>query len=148
MIGGWEADFGAVLTPARRLATAMAHAHLAAGDDVIMPQLAAKLDQVACFEDAAARADAAYLEVALIVDPDEQVERFRGRSRTSEHEEHVGRYIESRGGATVLRRIHAHFNEYLADRPGARRLDTSGKTEEQSYLDLLTQLRSASRNTT
>lgn len=140
MIGGWRADFGAALAPARRLATAMAHTHLAAGGDVIMPQLATRLDQVACFEDAAARAGARYLEVALIVDPDEQVHRFRSRSHTSELEEHIERYIESRGGVTLLHRIHGHFAEYLGGRPEALQLDTAAKSIREAYTELLTLL--------
>ncbi len=140
MIGGWERDFAATLTPARRLATAMAETHLASGRDVIMPQLATSLDQVACFEEAAIRTGSTYLEIALLVEPEEQVVRFRGRPPATEPERHIGEYIEGRGGATVLNRIHRHFAEYLQSRPNAKHLDTRQRSVDATYRALLTEV--------
>ncbi len=141
MIGGWKNDFFATLTPARRLATAMAEAHLETGRDVVMPQLVTSHDQVACFEEAAARARAGYLEIALLVEAHEQVRRFKSRSATSEHGEHIGQYIEAQGGATLLHRIHRHFSEYIRDRPNARYVGTQDKTVGESYDAVLATIR-------
>ncbi|UMG92862.1 AAA family ATPase [Nocardioides sp. TF02-7] len=137
MIGGWQHDFAAALTPTRRLAVAMAETHLHNGGDVVMPQLITRHDQVVLFEDAAARAGAAFVEIALLVDPQEQTRRFFSRPGGTEHEDHIGRRIAARGGEEVLHRIHRHLLEYLASRPHPRRVPTHGTTPEQSYNRLL-----------
>ena len=137
MIGGWRDDFGAALAPARRLATAMAETHLRTGFDVVMPQLVTSVDEAVGFEAAAARAGARYLEIALVVDPDEQVTRFRARATHNPVEEHIQQYVDAKGGDLLLRRIHRHFTEYLGRRPLARRVETSGRSADSSYAAVL-----------
>ena len=141
LIGGWRDNFGGTLAPARRIATVMAETHLASGHDVVMPQLATSLDQVQCFEDAAARAGASYVEIGLIVDRREQVRRFRAKSNRSHVDQHIQRYVESKGGEALLERIHRHFTEYLKKRPLARRVDTDGLDPDATYTAFLSALR-------
>jgi len=133
LIGGWQGDFSAVLPAARRLALSMATTHLTGGDDVVMPQLVTSPDEARRFEEAAAVAGAAYVEVALLADPAEQSRRFRARSATSEIDAEIGRYIDERGGDAVLRRIHGHLTAYLGDRPDALRVETDGLDPESTY---------------
>lgn len=132
LLGGWQDDFGAALEPARRLAIAMAESHLADGRDVVLPQLVTSVEQARRFEDAASRAGARYVEVALLAGADEQADRFRTKDRVSEVDRHVSRYLEERGGDEVLARIHRHHAAYLAQRPEARHLVTDGLTVEET----------------
>ncbi len=137
LIGGWEDDFGATLAPARRIALAGAAAHLASGHDVVMPQLVTHVDEAARFEAAATRAGATYVEIVLTVSTTEQARRFDGKHRVLGVDAHVGRYIQERGGATLLERIHGHVAAYLDQRPDARRLVTDGLDPDATYDALL-----------
>ena len=141
LIGGWQYNFGSTLAPARKIATAMAETHLASGHDVLMPQLVTSLNAVQCFEDAAARVGANYVEIALIVDPIEQVRRFRAKSDRSQIDRHIQRFVDSKGGDTLLERIHRHFTEYLEERPLARHLSSDGLDQEAGYNVLRATLR-------
>lgn len=137
LIGGWRDDFTGCLEPARRLALAMAGAHLASGHDVVLPQLITAVDQARRFERAAEGAGADYLEVALVAPPAEQACRFRSKVRSTAVELHVRDHLEERGGDVVLERIHGHVEDYLARRPRARRLETGGQDAEHSYRELV-----------
>jgi len=133
LIGGWQDDFGGALAPARNIAIAMAGAHLASGKDVVMPQLVTNLGEARRFEKAAAGAGARYVEIALIVDPLEQIRRFRTKSARSHVERHIRQTVDAKGGDTLLERIHRHFTDYLAERPLARRLSTDGLAPGTTY---------------
>ena len=54
----------------------MAEAHLRTGWDVVMPQLETSVDETERFQLTAERAGAEYVEIALSVEPAEQVRRF------------------------------------------------------------------------
>ncbi|QZY28394.1 AAA family ATPase [Nocardioides coralli] len=140
LLGGWRDDFGAALAPARRLALAMAAAHLASGKDVVLPQLVTSEAEACRFEAAATDAGATYVEVALLVSTAEQTERFTAKRRVTAVERHVGNYLKERGGETVLARIHAHHRDYLAHRPRALRLSTDGHSPDETYDALVTLL--------
>src|SRR6476619_3112329 len=60
LIGGWRENFFGVVSQARRIAIAMAEAHLQNGCDVVMPQLMTNVGEAERFESAAVRADAEY----------------------------------------------------------------------------------------
>lgn len=137
LIGGWQNDFFASLAPARRIAIAMAETHLASDHDVVMPQLVTRLDEAQRFEAAASRVGGNYIEIALVVDPLEQVRRFRAKSSRSHIDRHIERSVDSKGGDTLLVRIHRQFSEYLESRPRARLVSTDGLDPEASY-DALT----------
>ncbi|MEJ7794062.1 MAG: AAA family ATPase [Nocardioides sp.] len=140
LIGGWQEDFFGSLPAARNLALAMASDHLARGTDVVMPQLVTAVDQATRFEAAAGHAGAAYVEIALHVEPHEQALRFRGKPEASPVDRHVKQYIEDKGGDATLRRIRGHFLSYLTDRPLAQRLDTDGMDPDATYDVLLAAL--------
>ncbi|MGI5190638.1 AAA family ATPase [Promicromonospora sp. CA-289599] len=65
-------DARSTAEPARALGLAMVTVHLRGGDDVVVPQLVARSDQVARFADAAARAGARFLHI-LVEAPDDVV---------------------------------------------------------------------------
>lgn len=102
LIGGWRENFFAALSPARHLALAMAEAHLLNGWDVVMPQLVTNVGEAERFEAAAERAGAEYLEIALTVDPVEQVNRFRAKARCSEVGAHIERSVTAEGETTCF----------------------------------------------
>ena len=141
LIGGWRENFFGALSPARHLALAMAEAHLRNGWDVVMPQLVTSVDEAERFEAAAERAGAEYLEIALTVDPVEQVNRFRAKAKCSEVGVHIERAVTAEGGDNLLRRIHQHFGTYIALRPAALRLSTTGTDVDESYAQVLAVLK-------
>jgi predicted kinase len=142
LIGGWRNDFFTTVSPARDIAVAMAETHLRSGDDVVMPQLVTTTAQAQRFEQAAQRAGARYVEVALMLEPAQQVGRFRVKARGSDVAAQIERAVDAEGGDAVLKRIHQHFTEYLEDRREVLRLDVSGDVD-QSYGALLKALSSS-----
>lgn len=140
LIGGWERDFFEALRPARDLAVAMAQSHLAAGRDVVMPQLVKDLGEAERFEAAAARADAVYVEVALTATPTVQVARFRTKTSSSPPDEQIGGTVDLQGGDASLERINRHFCEYVVQRPHARHIDTDRLDLAGTYRTLLSAL--------
>lgn len=132
LIGGWRNNFFATLSSARDIAIAMAETHLRSGSDVVMPQLVTATGQAERFEEAAQRAGARYVEVALMLEPAQQIGRFRAKGRHSEVAAQIERAVDAEGGDAVLKRIHQHFTDYLEHRRGVLRLDVSGDVN-QSY---------------
>lgn len=143
LIGCWEQDFFAAVGPARRLAIAMAETHLKAGHDVVLPQLVTDLVEAARFEAAAARAGAVYVEVALIATPAVQRARFHDKTSRSYLDEQIGRAVSLSGGDALLKGIHRHFVEYLAQRPLARHISTDRLDVAATYKALLSALKVA-----
>ena len=132
LIGGWRNNFFATVSSARDIAIAMAEAHLRSGTDVVMPQLVTATAQAERFERAAQRAGAKYVEVALMLEPGEQVGRFRVKSRDSEVAAQIERAVDAERGDAGVKRIHQQFTDYLERRRGVLRLDVSGDVD-QSY---------------
>ena len=137
LIGGWRDDFFAVLPAARRIASAMADAHLRDGRDVVLPQLVTNLDEVARFETTTKLAGAEYVEIALTVGLTEQVRRFRLKSNRSEVNAEVDRVVTAHGGRDFLERVRGHFDAYMAQRPQSLGLVTTGADAGESYARLL-----------
>jgi len=135
LIGGWRNDFFATVSLARDIAIAMAETHLGSGRDVVIPQLVTSVAQAERFEQAAHSVGATYVEVALMVEPDEQIGRFRVKAKGSAVAAEVERAVDAEGGDAVLTRIHRHFNECLAQRPAVLRLDASSDVA-RSYRQL------------
>ncbi len=133
LVGGWRDDFSRAFATARQLALALAADHLARGQDVVMPQLVALVDEARQFEEVAERAGATYVEVLLVVEPAEQVRRFREKSPGSDVDREIGRYLDAHGGDDVLRRIHGHLSAYAEQRPRAHRVVTDGLDTQATY---------------
>ncbi len=141
LIGGWRENFFGVVSQARRIAIAMAEAHLQNGCDVVMPQLMTNVGEAERFESAAVRADAEYIEIALTVELAELTRRFHTKAKYSELNAQVERAVTAEGGDNLLQRILQQFGTYLEQRPEAVRLNTSGADPAESYSQVLTVLK-------
>jgi predicted kinase len=139
LIGGWRENFPAALGIARERGRALATRHLREGYDVVLPQLVTSYDRAPGFEEAAREADATYVEVALLVDEEEHLQRLRGKQPTNDVEERIQTWLTD-PDSDVVDRIRGHLAEYLADRPRTIRLDTTGIGEEESYARVLNAL--------
>ena len=135
LIGGWQDDFSATFGIARGHGLALATRHLADGRDVVLPQLVTSHEQGPRFELAAEAAGAAYVEVALLVDVDQQRRRLRSKTPTTEVEARIQDLLEE-PGSDLVERIRGHLDEYLADRPATLRLDTTHLSEDETYAEL------------
>ena len=135
LIGGWRDNFWETLKPARLLAASMAETHLRSGHDVVMPQLATRLDEVADFEAVCARTGAEYREIVLTLDRQRALARFAARAASDDRAPHryIDEIIAQSGGSVVLERIHDHMTAYLSDRPGCAVVPTDGHDIEKTY---------------
>ncbi|MGB6454440.1 MAG: AAA family ATPase [Streptosporangiaceae bacterium] len=80
-LGRWREDRGAAGLAARRITLAAARAHLAAGHDVVVPQLVARLEFIEQLEVAALDSGAAFREVMLLDEQGSLRSRYRDRVR-------------------------------------------------------------------
>jgi dienelactone hydrolase len=139
LIGGWREDFYSAFGIARAHARALATWHLREGYDVVLPQLVTSYDRGPGFEESAREAEATYVEVVLLVEDEEHLRRLGDKKPASEIEAHIQASLED-PDSDVLDRIRRHLAEYLAERPQAIRLDTTGMGEDASYARLLNAL--------
>jgi hypothetical protein len=142
LIGGWRVNFSAALEMARGHGRALATRHLGEGhNDVVFPQLVTVHDRDPDpgLEETAREANATYIEVVLLVDHEENLQRLRGKQPTNEIETQIQTWLED-PDSDLIDRIRHHLNEYLAERPQAIRLDTTGLGEDVSYERLLNAL--------
>ena len=114
----------------------MATRHLREGFDVVLPQLVTSHDRGPGFEEVAREAGATYIEVALLVDPEEHLQRLRGKEPISEIEACTQSLLED-PESDLVDRFRQHLAEYLAERPQTIRLDTTGLGPDASYARLL-----------
>lgn len=141
LIGGWKENFSAALEMARGHGRELAMRHLRGGYDVILPQLVTSHDRDPDpgFEEAAGAANATYIQVALMVDDQEHLQRLLGKRPNNEVEARIQTALEA-PDADLVDRIRRHLDEYLAKRPQTIRLDTTGLGEDASYQRLLNAL--------
>jgi hypothetical protein len=104
------------------------------GHDVVLPQLVTTPGRGPGFEEAARAADATYVEVALLVDHEEHLERLHGKQPTIEIEARIQTRLED-PDSDLVERIRRHLAEYLTDR--TIRLNTTGPGPEASSARLL-----------
>lgn len=137
LIGRWKDDFSAALEMARGHGREVAARHLRNGYDVIFPQLVTVHDRDPdpAFEEAARATGATYIEVALVVDDHEHLQRLRANRPTSEVEQRIQTALED-PNSDLVDRIRDHLADYLSRRPHAIRLDTTGLGEHATYLRL------------
>jgi predicted kinase len=129
LVGGWQDDFAGTVKLVRPLALAMAATHLAAGHDVVMPQLVTDRGQRASFAETAASAGADYRELVLLAPPETTINRFRARDH------HVDLAVEALGGTALIRRIHEHLAAYLT--PDTTVIQTGDAGADDTYETLI-----------
>jgi predicted ABC-type ATPase len=135
LIGGWQDNFWDALNAGGLLAVSMAQTHLAAGRDVIMPQLIANTPDFARFETAAATAGAEYSHILLTADVESAIARFTQRALAddSNHDRVISKVVRDRGGADFLRKIHWQLTEFAAVRAPHSVINCERLTPEQTY---------------
>lgn len=148
LIGGWQTRFHEAGAQARPIAMAMARTHLEAGHDVVLPQLLARLDQVARFEAVAAMTASAYVHVMLWDDQDAALSRF-GRRGEQEREtarnpwpDQVRRVVEAAGGRAYLKDVYNRLAEMRMASTGILTIETRAGHEDAAYQQLLELLES------
>lgn len=131
---------------ARRLAIAMARAHLSGGHDVVVPQLLARSSFIDELEGVAAEVGAAFHEVVLMDTRAGSVARFHERSRRRalagqpdpQHD-----LVELAGGDAVLEEHHDRLVALLATRPRATTIVTRSGAVDEAYAELVRRLAGA-----
>lgn len=138
LIGGWRENFSAALETARGHGRELAVRHLRSGHDVILPQLVTVHDRDSdpAFEEAARAAGATYVQVALMVDDEEHLQRLVDNRPGTEVEARVQAALVD-PESDLVDKIRGHLNAYLAQRPHTIRIDTTGLGEDTSYQRLL-----------
>ena len=136
LIGGWREDFFSVVRTARGHGRALALRHLREGHDVVLPQLVTSHDREVGFDEVADAAGADYVEVALLADVETQLRRLQTKRPTNEVEARIQAILED-PDSDLVARVRRHLAEYLANRPHAVRIDTTGLSEDDTYARVL-----------
>ncbi len=139
MLGGWLEQPAASGLAARALALAAARTHLAAGHDVVVPQLLARPDFIEQLERLAGEVGVPFVEVVVQVAVEEMLLRFRERSRRAARQEHVdaAELVRRAGGEAGLVATHARLAALVATRPRAHLVGGHGATVETTFSRLL-----------
>jgi predicted kinase len=135
MVGSWLEEWERSGTQARRLALAMARAHLEDGRDVIVPQLLTRREFVDELRALAANVGATFHEITLLDAKDAVMRRLEARNEQSGA--FSARALVEKQGSS-LEEAYDRFVEALHDRPDA--VVISAATTEDAYAALLRQL--------
>lgn len=135
MVGSWLEEWERSGTQARRLALAMARAHLEDGRDVIVPQLLTRREFVDELRALAANVGATFHEITLLDAKDAVMRRLEARNEPSGA--FSARALVEKQGSS-LEEAYDRFVEALQDRPDA--VVISAVTPEDAYAALLRQL--------
>jgi len=143
MLGGWLTEPTEAGLLARRLALAVAGEQLRAGHDVVVPQFLGRLDFVLSLKRLAEEADAEFREFALLISPEQAVERFRRRSSRPETYVHLDAHVllEREGGLGQLAAMHTALHEVLARRPDTMVIESLDGQVERAYRAMVEHLR-------
>lgn len=125
LLGAWRTDPMAAGLAARRVALAMASAHLSAGHDVLVPQFLARDEFIEQLADAARAAHARFVEVALVLRRPQAIEAFARRSASPTTQQHrdAAADVELAGGVPALEAMHDAYLALLDRRPHIHRID-------------------------
>jgi predicted kinase len=142
MLGGWLEQPTEAGLAARRLAMAMAHAHLSAGHDVVVPQYLGRLQFVLELEAVADQVGVDFVQIALVSDPGDAAARFARRIDRPENDEHRDAAVlqERNGGSAGLVEMYERMLRVTAARPSTRSVVTVDGEIEPTYRRMLEQL--------
>ncbi len=142
MLGCWLEQPTEAGLLARKLAVAMARAHLLAGHDVLVPQYLGRLEFIGILEEVAMDAGATFIEFALISDRDDVVRRFERRSATSDDPGHrEAAELQRRSGSREhLAASHDKVMAVIAARSATRVINSTDGDIDGAYAELLTGL--------
>lgn len=129
-LGGWQ-DIEESKLVARRLARAMAEAHLRAGHDVVMPQYLGRTDFIADLDRLASACDGELVEV-LLWDSSEVVrERFQRRRAQlrAEGGAHPEADVDDASISSAISDAFARLEALEVDRPRTRVISVAGSVD-------------------
>lgn len=124
-VGGWRDDFAATGALIRPIALAMVTAAAAQGQDVVLPQLIARPEELARFRDAAEAGGAVWAEVILQAPIDQARRRLRDRATDEPWLAAVRDLVEA--DLHRLDECDERLAELAATTPGAILLDVGGE---------------------
>jgi predicted kinase len=133
-VSGWREDFAETGARIRPVALAALAAYVAAGGDVVLPQLIANSAELARFEAAARSAGGRFVEVFL--ETEELETRFAARERDRPWLEAVHELVEQ-APPDHLRRYADRLDALAAARPDAVRLSTATGDVDGAYAALV-----------
>ncbi|WP_218126302.1 AAA family ATPase [Glycomyces sambucus] len=137
MLGRWRDDPGAAGLRIRSVASAAAREHLAAGYDVVVPQLVGRVEFIERLAAVAAEAGARFHEVYVLDDAASVVQRFAERTRAAAEPAHVEAHELLAGGDDALREWHGVVQRLAAERPHAVAVASVPGDVEATYRALL-----------
>src|SRR5690348_3048770 len=122
MLGGGLDQPMEACAAARRLALAMASAHLRSGHEVLVPQFLGRLDLITALDAVAAEMGVPFLEMALLSSPDDAAARFVRRSARPQAQEHrdAAAVQERSGGTKALPDMYERLLSVITARPATR----------------------------
>ncbi|PRY56544.1 AAA family ATPase [Glycomyces artemisiae] len=136
-LGRWRDDPGGAGLRARSIAVAMVREHLAAGYDVVVPQLVGRVEFIERLAAAAAESGAGFDEVYLRDDADRLVRRFAERAQAAVDPVHVEAREILDGGEARLREYHERMEALVRERPQAIGVESVPGDVEATYRRLL-----------
>jgi predicted kinase len=134
-IGAWRTDLRSAGLLARAIALAAAGTHLAAGHDVVVPQLVAEPGFLRQLDELAASAGARFHEIVLLDGKENCLRRFAERSRAAAEPSHVE--AAETADPERLAALYDRLVAVLAERPGARVIPATEGELAQTYARLL-----------
>ncbi len=140
LIGGWSVDFvgaGHLIRPA---ALAMIEAYLAAGNDVVLPQMIVDPRELARFEACASSSGATFVERFLMDSATAAVARFHRRGPdggSNPWRDQVRAIVAAAGGDELLLGYHRGLTRLSAQRPDAVVIESREGAIEATYRELV-----------
>jgi len=147
LLGRWREQPMQAGLLTRAMCLAMAHTHLGAGHDVVIPQYVAEVAFLQKVEQVATDAGAAFHEIALLDSRDNALRRFLTRAARTGLPAHTDAHdqLQRAGGPPVLERMYDRLLEILADRPKVHVIRTEQGRPDDAYQALLRHVRSPRR---
>lgn len=145
LIGGWR-DAPATAGPlARAIALAAAQAHLASGNDVVIPQYLGRLPFLEQLDRLAAETGVDFYEIVLFDTEENALRRYINRSRVDTSDPaHVEKQevLDRHGDTDELARMYDRLLNIIAVRPRVRVVETTDSEIAKAYRDFVARLSS------
>ena len=133
LVGGWRDPEQDTHALARPLGKALAAAHLGGGNDVVLPQLLARLSEVEAFERIAHEQGATFREVVLLDDRAAAIARFDERRDDTPWNQHNRRVVADLGGDAFLGEMYDRLLAVVEARPTAVVVRSVPDRVEETY---------------
>jgi predicted kinase len=141
MLGSWQHHASQAGLLARSIAIAATKAHLAAGHDVVVPQLVGRLDFIAQLQAAAQDRGAEFIEVFLLADKESLLSRYRERGRADAAADRSDPAVSTCRTDADLAKTYDELLPVITARPATVVVRTRTGEVAEAYQDLLGCLR-------